>query len=89
MNGMAVQDACQKLKARLVRFACETMNVTEADVEFLPNRVRVAAQEIAFDDFIKRAYLGRVSLSATGFYATPKIHWDRQAAKGRPFYYFA
>jgi xanthine dehydrogenase large subunit len=80
MNGMAVQDACQKLKARLVRFACETMNVTEADVEFLPNRVRVGAQEIAFDDFIKRAYLGRVSLSATGFYATPKIHWDRQAA---------
>jgi xanthine dehydrogenase large subunit len=41
------------------------------------------------DDFVKRAYLGRVSLSATGFYATPKIHWDRAAAKGRPFYYFA
>jgi xanthine dehydrogenase large subunit len=89
MNGMAVRDACGKLKARLVRFACETMNVTAADVEFLPNRVRVGAQEIPFDDFVKRAYLGRVSLSATGFYATPKIHWDRAAARGRPFYYFA
>ena len=42
-----------------------------------------------FDDFVKRAYMGRVSLSATGFYATPKIHWDKVAAKGRPFYYFA
>jgi xanthine dehydrogenase large subunit len=89
MNGMAVRDACEKLKARLVRFACETMNVTEGDVAFLPNRVRVGQKEIAFDDFVKRAYLGRVSLSATGFYATPKIHWDRAAAKGRPFYYFA
>jgi xanthine dehydrogenase large subunit len=89
MNGMAVKDACDKLKARLTRFACETMNVTEADVAFLPNRVRVGAQEVPFNDFIKRAYMGRVSLSATGFYATPKIHWDRQAAKGRPFYYFA
>jgi xanthine dehydrogenase large subunit len=89
MNGMAVRDACEKLKARLVRFACETMNVTEGDVEFLPNRVRVGPEEIAFDDFVKQAYLGRVSLSATGFYATPKIHWDRAAAKGRPFYYFA
>jgi xanthine dehydrogenase large subunit len=89
MNGMAVRDACGKLKARLARFACETMNVTAADVEFLPNRVRVGAQEIPFDDFVKRAYLGRVSLSATGFYATPKVHWDRAAARGRPFYYFA
>jgi xanthine dehydrogenase large subunit len=89
MNGMAVRDACEKLKARLVRFACENFNVTEGQVEFLPNRVRVGVAEIAFDDFVKQAYLGRVSLSATGFYATPKIHWDRVAAKGRPFYYFA
>ena len=89
INGMAVRDACEKLKARLTRFACETMNVTEGDVEFLPNRIRVGAQEIAWDDFIKQAYLGRVPLSATGFYATPKIHWDKAAAKGRPFYYFA
>jgi xanthine dehydrogenase large subunit len=89
MNGMAVRDACEKLKARLIRFACETMNVTEAEVEFLPNRVRVGAEVIAWEDFTKRAYLGRVPLSATGFYATPKIHWDRAAAKGRPFYYFA
>jgi xanthine dehydrogenase large subunit len=89
MNGMAVRDACEKLKARLTRFACETMNVTKGDVEFLPNRVRVGAQEIAWEDFTKQAYMGRVSLSATGFYATPKIHWDKAAAKGRPFYYFA
>ena len=35
------------------------------------------------------AYLGRVHLSAAGFYKTPDIHWDRAAGKGRPFYYFA
>jgi xanthine dehydrogenase large subunit len=89
LNGMAVRDACLKLKARLVRFACETMNVTEADVAFLPNRVRVGREEIPFADFVKRAYLARVPLSATGFYATPKIHWDKAKAEGRPFYYFA
>ncbi len=89
INGMAVRDACEKLKARLVRFACETMNVTEADVEFLPNRLRIGREEIPFEDFVRRAYLARVPLSATGFYATPKIHWDRAKAQGRPFYYFA
>ena len=35
------------------------------------------------------AYLARVSLSATGFYRTPKIHYDRATASGRPFLYFA
>jgi xanthine dehydrogenase large subunit len=28
-------------------------------------------------------------LSSTGFYKTPKIHWDRASGRGRPFYYFA
>ena len=31
----------------------------------------------------------RVSLSTTGFYATPGIHWDRAAGRGKPFHYFA
>jgi xanthine dehydrogenase large subunit len=31
----------------------------------------------------------RVSLSSTGFYATPKIHFDAATQTGRPFYYFA
>jgi xanthine dehydrogenase large subunit len=33
--------------------------------------------------------MGRVSLSSTGFYATPEIHYDRARHKGHPFYYFA
>ena len=35
------------------------------------------------------AYLARVSLSSTGFYATPEIHYDRDSASGTPFFYFA
>ena len=38
---------------------------------------------------MKQAWLGRVSLSATGYYRTPKIHYDRETASGRPFLYFA
>src|SRR5690606_20107703 len=33
--------------------------------------------------------LARVPLSATGYYATPKLNWDRRAGRGRPFLYFA
>ncbi len=56
---------------------------------FLPNRVRVGNQEIPFRALVWQAYMGRVSLSSTGFYKTPKIHWDRASGTGRPFYYYA
>ncbi len=56
---------------------------------FLPNRVRVGNQEIAFVELVKLAYLARIQLSAAGFYKTPKIHWNRDKGEGRPFYYFA
>jgi xanthine dehydrogenase large subunit len=42
-----------------------------------------------FADLVKQAYLARISLSSTGFYRTPKIHWDAAAGKGRPFFYFS
>ena len=33
--------------------------------------------------------MGRVSLSATGFYKTPEVDWDRATGRGHPFFYFA
>lgn len=89
INGKAAQAAARKIKQRLIQFTCDQHKVSPEEVEFLPNRVRVGNQEISFDDLIKQAYLGRVSLSATGYYRTPKIHYDRTTASGRPFYYFA
>ena len=44
---------------------------------------------VSFADMVKKAHLSRVSLSATGYYATPGIHWDRVAGRGKPFHYFA
>jgi xanthine dehydrogenase large subunit len=89
MNGMAVRDACLTLKNRLAQFAADRFGVATDAVRFGENAVRIGAQEMGFDALVRLAYLNRVSLSATGFYATPKIHWDRENATGRPFYYFA
>jgi xanthine dehydrogenase large subunit len=48
-----------------------------------------AARSLSFADVVGRAYLERVSLSATGYYRTPDIHFDRQSGTGKPFHYFA
>ncbi|MEO6970737.1 MAG: molybdopterin cofactor-binding domain-containing protein, partial [Chthoniobacterales bacterium] len=42
-----------------------------------------------FAELLQRAYFARTSLSATGFYRTPEIHYDRKAGRGKPFHYFA
>ncbi len=89
LNGQAALAAARAIKGRLIDFAAEHWSVPRDQIEFLPNRVRVGNQEIPFRALIWQAYMGRISLSSTGFYKTPKIHWDRASGTGRPFYYFA
>ena len=89
LNGMAARNAAAAIKARLVAFLAERHQAEQSDVVFLPNRIRVKEREIPFDQAVGEAYRGRIHLSAAGYYATPKICWDRAAGKGRPFFYFA
>ncbi|MDN2565158.1 xanthine dehydrogenase molybdopterin binding subunit [Aquibium sp. A9E412] len=89
LNGMAAQAAARTIKQRLIDFAAEFYELPREQIVFLPNRVRLGNQELPFEEVVKQAYVARVQLSATGFYKTPKIHWDRDAGRGHPFYYFA
>ncbi|WP_373085216.1 xanthine dehydrogenase molybdopterin binding subunit [Sneathiella sp.] len=89
LNGKAAEAAAQTLKDRLITFATAHYNVAEHEIHFLPNRVRIGATEITFTELVQQAYLNRISLSATGYYRTPKIHYDAETLTGRPFYYFA
>jgi xanthine dehydrogenase large subunit len=89
LNGMAALAAARTIKERLIDFAADFYEVPRAQIEFLPNRVRVGNQQIEFAELVRQAYVARVQLSATGFYKTPNIHWDRDKGQGRPFYYFA
>ncbi|GLK65899.1 xanthine dehydrogenase molybdopterin binding subunit [Paracoccus kondratievae] len=88
LNGMAALDACQQLIARLTAFAAETKGVAPELVS-IGETVQIGNETMPFDAFIKSAYMARIQLSAAGFYKTPKIHWDRETGRGRPFYYFA
>jgi xanthine dehydrogenase large subunit len=89
LNGMAARNAAEKIKRRLSEFLAGRFQTSPENVVFLPNRIRVNETEIPFDRAVNEAYCARIPLSATGFYATPKIHWDRDTAQGRPFFYFA
>ena len=89
LNGMAVQLAAREIKARLTSFASETWNVAEDHIAFRDDRVFIGNESMPFGELTKKAYAGRVHMSAAGFYKTPKLHWDRDKGKGRPFFYYA
>ena len=89
LNGMAAQAAARTIKDRLIAYAAERYHVGREQVVFEANRVRIGNAEKSFPDLVGEAYLARVSLSSTGFYATPGIAYDRETASGTPFYYFA
>lgn len=89
LNGMAVAHACDTIKGRIAASLAEAQGGRAADVVFAGGEVRLGAMVMPFADAVRAAYLDRVSLSATGFYKTPGLNWDRDAGAGRPFFYFA
>jgi xanthine dehydrogenase large subunit len=89
LNGMAVQIAAREIKARLIKFASEAWNVSEDLIAFRDDRVFIGNESVAFGELTKKAYAGRVHMSAAGYYKTPKLVWDRDKGRGRPFFYFA
>jgi len=89
LNGMAVKAAVDAIRARMAEHLAREHQAAPEAVRFKGGRVFVGGAEMSFAEAAARCYLGRVSLSATGFYATPKLSWDRKAGRGRPFYYFA
>jgi xanthine dehydrogenase large subunit len=89
LNGMAVQKAAREIKARLTRFASEAYGVSEDHIAFRDDRVFIGNESVLFGELSKKAYAARVHMSAAGFYKTPRLHWDRDKGKGRPFFYYA
>lgn len=89
LNGMAAKAAAETIRGRLAEFVAEKHQVEPAAVRFVDGTVRVAGEVYDWARVVAWAYQARVSLSSTGYYATPKIIWDRVKGTGRPFFYFA
>ncbi len=89
INGMAAQAGARQIKQRMVEFASAQYSVPAEEVIFRDGLVLIGNKSIGFGELAKACRLNRIQLSATGFYKTPIITWDRATATGRPFLYFA
>jgi len=104
LNGMAVKNACDILRARLAPVAAKMLSaaggreIAPDNVVFVDNVIRAAdivsgaglgGTKLAFKEVVVAAHIQRIGLSSTGYYRTPEIHYDRAKGKGKPFHYFA
>ena len=89
LNGMAARAAAHTLRERLAAFAASKFACAVELVEFRDGVVIAGTHSLAFGELARLAYFARIPMSATGFYATPKVHYDRETLSGRPFFYFA
>jgi xanthine dehydrogenase large subunit len=90
INGEAARAACRTLKQRLVQFCADAYQVRAEEVVFAKNQVAIgSAKTLGFTQLVREAYLARVPLSATGYWRTPELSFDRDNWRGNPFYYFA
>jgi xanthine dehydrogenase molybdopterin binding subunit/xanthine dehydrogenase small subunit len=95
MNGAAVKAACETLRERLAPFAARLLaqksgsTVTPEMVDFAGGKCHAEGGSVALADVVEKAYMEQTSLSATGYYRTPGLTYDRQKGRGKPFHYYA
>jgi xanthine dehydrogenase large subunit len=98
LNGMAVKNAIGKIKKRLTPLAKKLIEqqhrsqIRPENIIFKDEKIFAADHPekfICYNQLIRKAYLSQISLSATGFYKTPELHFDKEEGKGHPFHYFA
>ena len=88
LNGMAAFNAADEIRQRMAGVVAGHFGVPEDEIEFRQNRVYAGNESLSFAQAAEKTWLERVSLSATGYYKTPDIHWDAETMTGSPFYYF-
>ena len=99
MNGMAVKNAIDALKSRIAETITAFFNEKDPSVYTKKEDIRFEGdviidvkhpkRQIGFAEAMPEMVLRRVSLSATGYFRTPGIGWDKIKGVGTPFRYYA
>jgi xanthine dehydrogenase large subunit len=94
INGAAVNNACDQMRARLAPVAARMLGCHADAIKFEAGQAVNTGtsglndkKSVDWTSLIKQAWLDRVGLSVTGFYMTPDIKYDFTTLQGKAFYY--
>jgi xanthine dehydrogenase large subunit len=88
INGAAIMNACEQLRARLAPVAAGLLECSPEEVVFAGGQATAKGRSVEFKKVALNAWLQRVGLSVAGFYRTPEIGYDNISLQGRAFYYY-
>ncbi|MBI0537620.1 xanthine dehydrogenase molybdopterin binding subunit [Roseomonas sp. KE2513] len=89
LNGWAAQLAATTIRTRMAELAAAEWGVRPEEISFEEEEVFAGNHRMRFGELAHRCVQARVSLSSTGFYRTPGLHWDPVALRGEPYFYFS
>lgn len=99
LNGMAVKNAIDIIKERIKELFAKEFSKSNNEKPSLQENIVIEndvifdsknpERKIAFDEAMMVCYLNQISLSASGFYKTPNIGWDKATGWGKPFNYYS
>lgn len=89
LNGRAAVNAAMQVRQNIAECISQADGCKPECVRFEGGQIITPVGQRSFTEAVQYAYGQRVQLWSDGFYATPKIHYDRTSLSGRPFYYFA
>ena len=99
LNGMAVKNAIDIIKSRIADEFAKIFSEKNSNHPSFPSSILFKdntifdsdhpERKISFANAMKEMNLHQVSLSATGFYKTPTIGWDKTKGQGKPFFYYS
>jgi len=97
INGNAALNAASQIKENLIPVAVSILKDLY-DLDAIPDSIvfedgwvyskSQPQKKITFPELVQVAYNQRVPLAAYGYYKTPNVHFDREAGKGTPFFYY-
>jgi len=89
LNGRAAEIAALQVRRNIATCIAQADDCNADAVVFRQGQVTSPVRQRSFTEAVQYTYGQRVQLWSDGFYATPKIHYDRTTLTGRPFHYFA
>ena len=88
LNGMAAKLAAETIRDAWPRWR-PSVSASPPMRWFENGAARSGNHRLDFAELAALCHAQRVPLAASGFYKTPKIHFDMKTLTGQPFYYFA
>ncbi|MBN2639314.1 MAG: molybdopterin-dependent oxidoreductase [Bacteroidales bacterium] len=89
LNGKALQVACTAILRRLKSLASDLFKVPASKIQIKDELVFANGKKTGWnwEKLVYEAFMQRINLTESGHYATPIIHFDKEAGKGHPFAY--